>query len=146
MTERLLAIYMGRRLLLSKEPIMIDFAWAHQFAEEWIAAWNAHDLERILSHYTDDFEMASPLIVERMGVASGRLKEKEAIRRYWGQGLAGIPDLRFELTAVMVGVNSLAIVYKSVTARRTVIERIEFDDNRKGVRAEALYGPEDRTK
>ena len=68
---------------------MIDRNWAEAFAREWVDAWNAHDLERILSHYTDDFEMASPLIVERMGVASGRLKGKEAIRRYWGQGLAG---------------------------------------------------------
>ena len=90
---------------------MTDRNWAEAFAREWVDAWNAHDLERILSHYTDDFEMTSPLIVERMGVPSGRLKGKEAIRRYWGQGLAGTPDLRSELTAVMVGVNSLAIVY-----------------------------------
>src|SRR5439155_26568515 len=120
---------------------MIDRNWAEAFAREWVDAWNAHDLERILSHYTDDFEMASPLIVERMGVASGRLKGKEEIRRYWGQGLAGAPNLRFELLQMMVGVNSLAIVYKSVTAGRTVIERIEFDDHGKAVQAEALYGP-----
>ena len=30
---------------------------ANEFAAEWIEAWNAHDLDRILSHYTDDFEM-----------------------------------------------------------------------------------------
>ena len=24
------------------------------FAREWVAAWNAHDLGRILSHYADD--------------------------------------------------------------------------------------------
>src|SRR2546430_15420050 len=119
---------------------MIDRNWAEAFAREWVDAWNAHDLERILSHYTDDFEMASPLIVERMGVASGRLKGKEAIRRYWGPWLAGTPDLRFELTAVMVGVNSLAIDYKSVTAGRTVIERIEFDDHSKAVQAEEVFG------
>jgi len=122
---------------------MIDRNWAEAFAREWVDAWNAHDLERILSHYTDDFEMTSPLIVERMGVASGRLKGKDAIRRYWGQGLAGTPNLRFELLGVMVGVNSLAILYRSVTARRTVIERIEFDDHGKAVRGEALYGASD---
>ena len=38
---------------------MIDSTWAHEFAREWIAAWNSHDLELILSHYADDFEMAS---------------------------------------------------------------------------------------
>ncbi len=119
---------------------MIDRNWAEAFAREWVDAWNAHDLERILSHYTDDFEMASPLIVERMGVASGRLKGKEAIRRYWGQGLAGTPDLRFELAAVMVGVNSVAIVYKSVTAKRTVIERIEFDDTERRCKLKRFTG------
>ena len=87
--------------------------------------------------------MTSPLIVERMGAASGRLNGKDAIRRYWGQGLAGTPNLRFEPLAVMVGLNSVAILYRSVTARRTVIERIEFDDHGKAVRGEALYGASD---
>jgi hypothetical protein len=41
---------------------------------------------------------------------------------------------------VMVGVNSLAIVYESVTLSRTVIEHIEFDEQRRAVRAEALHG------
>ena len=45
------------RLSLTRE-------FAHQFAEDWIAVWNSHDLEAILSHYTDDFEMSSPLIVQ----------------------------------------------------------------------------------
>jgi hypothetical protein len=39
---------------------MISRDFAERFAEEWIAAWNAHDLPRILSHYEDDFEMPSP--------------------------------------------------------------------------------------
>ena len=65
---------------------MISEDWARNFAAEWIAAWNVHDLERILSHYIDDFEMQSALIVERMGVRSGILKGKEAIRPHWQQG------------------------------------------------------------
>ena len=119
---------------------MIDRIWAEAFAEEWIAGWNAHDLERVLAHYTDDFEMTSPLIVQRMGVPNGRLKGKEAIRAYWGQGLAATPQLHFNLLDVIIGVNALAIVYESITASRTVIEYIEFDDQRRAVRAEALYG------
>jgi ketosteroid isomerase-like protein len=119
---------------------MLERAWAEAFAREWVAEWNAHDLERVLARYTDDFEMTSPLIVERMGISSGRLKGKDAIRSYWGQGLATMPQLRFELLDVMVGVNSVAIMYKSATQSRVVIERIEFDEQRRGVRAEALHG------
>lgn len=119
---------------------MIERGWAEKFAREWVDAWNAHDLERIFLPYADDFEMTSPLIVERMNVPDGRLKGKSAVRPYWSQGLALTPNLRFELQSVIVGVNSLAILYRSVTARRSVIELFEFDDHRKVVRAQALYG------
>ncbi len=45
---------------------MLERGWALEFAREWIESWNSHDLERILAHYTEDFEMSSPLIVERL--------------------------------------------------------------------------------
>jgi ketosteroid isomerase-like protein len=98
---------------------MIERAWAEQFARDWIAGWNSHDVDRVLAHYTDDFEMTSPLIVQRLGVADGKLKGKEAIRRCWSQGLAATPQLRFKLLDVVVGMNSGAIVYESVTLART---------------------------
>ena len=62
---------------------MLDERWARNFAAAWIAAWNSHDLEQIFSHYTDDFEMSSPLIVERMDEPSGFLRGKDRIRPYW---------------------------------------------------------------
>jgi ketosteroid isomerase-like protein len=40
---------------------------AQEFALEWIAAWNSHDLERILRHYTDDVEVTSPLVETVLG-------------------------------------------------------------------------------
>ena len=42
----------------------MDHKFAEHFAADWIDSWNAHDLNRILSHYTDDFEMASPVIIQ----------------------------------------------------------------------------------
>ena len=84
--------------------------------------------------------MTSPLIVERLGMASGKLRGKEAVGRYWGNGLAATPQLHFELREVFVGVSTVAIVYDSLTLGRTVIERIDFDAQRRGIRAEALHG------
>ena len=81
---------------------MIDRAFAEAFAEEWIAAWNAWDLERIFSHYADDFEMSSPLIVERMGEPSGRLVGKDAIRPYWGAATAKRERMRDLVAKVLV--------------------------------------------
>ena len=35
---------------------------AERFAAAWIAAWNSHDLARILAHYTEDVVFHSPRI------------------------------------------------------------------------------------
>ena len=39
---------------------MITSEFARQVSQEWLSAWNAHDLEAILSYYAEDFEMISP--------------------------------------------------------------------------------------
>ena len=33
-----------------------------QFAKEWIESWNSHDIDKILNHYSDDFEITTPMI------------------------------------------------------------------------------------
>jgi hypothetical protein len=120
---------------------MIDPQWALSFAQEWIEAWNAHDLERILAHYSEDFEMASPLIIERMGEPSGVLKGKAAVRRYWEQGLAAQPPLRFELLDVLAGIRSITIYYRSI-GRRVVAEVLEFNPRREVIRGAAHWAVE----
>ena len=118
---------------------MISAQWARSFAAEWIAAWNAHDLERILSHYTDDFEMHSPLIIERMGVSSGALRCKAAVRPYWQRSFEARPALQFELHDVLVGVDSIAIYYFSVARIKMVTELLRFNEQRQVVYSAALY-------
>jgi hypothetical protein len=113
--------------------------FAEQFAQEWIAAWNAHDLERIFGHYTDDFEMTSPLIVERMNEPSGTLRGKDAIRPYWSRGLAATPPLHFELDEVLIGVRSIVLVYRNAMQRR-VTETLFFDGQMRVNRGMAHYG------
>jgi ketosteroid isomerase-like protein len=118
---------------------MISAAWAREFANEWIAAWNSHDLDRIFAHYRDDFEMRSPLIIEKMGIASGTLKGKEAIRPYWQMGLTATSQLHFELHDVMVGVDTIAIYYYSAARNRMVAEILYFDDQRRITHGAGLY-------
>lgn len=92
---------------------MIERSFAEHFAADWIESWNAHDLERILSHYADDFEMTSPRIVDVVGEASGKLKGKERVGAYWAKGLALSPDLHFELISILAGVGSVTLYYKN---------------------------------
>jgi ketosteroid isomerase-like protein len=120
---------------------MLDVAWAHQFADDWIETWNSHDLDRILAHYTDDFEMSSPFIVERMGEISGMLKGKAAIRPYWQMGLAAIPPLKFELIEVLVGINSITLYYRRSSGKRAA-EVLIFDAQGKVIKGIAHYSRE----
>lgn len=47
-----------------ERTIMIDKEFAEHFARDWIDSWNSHDLDRILAHYSDQFEMSSPVIIQ----------------------------------------------------------------------------------
>jgi ketosteroid isomerase-like protein len=96
----------------------MDSNFANTFASEWIAASNAHDLARVLSHYTDDFEMSSPKIVQIAGEASGRLMGKVAVGAYWATALARISDLHFELLTVLHGVDSVVLYYRRAGGQR----------------------------
>ena len=45
---------------------MIEIGWARAWAEEWIAAWNSGDLDRILSHYSDEFSSAKDYLCVKL--------------------------------------------------------------------------------
>lgn len=90
---------------------VIDRKFVEDFAAEWIAAWNTHDLNRILDHYQDDFEMSSPLIPLLAGEASGKLRGKAAVGEYWAKALNRLPDLHFELLTALAGVDSVTLIY-----------------------------------
>jgi len=118
---------------------VIDDAFATALAREWVAAWNSGDLDRILGHYFDDFEMRSPLIAARGFSPTGTLRGKAAIRPYWTAGLAATPPIRFELLGAYGGIDTVVIHYRSV-ARKFVTEILELDAERRIVRGSACYG------
>ena len=117
---------------------MVTREHALKFAREWIEAWNARDLEGVLLHYTDDFEMSSPFIAAFAGEPSGTLKGKTQVSAYWRNGLKRIPDLRFELLEVFTCVDSITIYYKAVLGKLAA-EVFFLDQDGKVYRALAHY-------
>jgi ketosteroid isomerase-like protein len=105
---------------------MLTREFADHFAAEWIAAWNSHELDRILAHYSDDFTMSSTMIASVVQEPSGTLQGKAAIGAYWAKALARIPDLHFTLIHTFVGAGSLAIHYQG--ARGPAVEVFFFND------------------
>jgi hypothetical protein len=103
---------------------------AEKFAQEWIKSWNSHNLEDILSHYSENIEITTPMIKLAGGINNGTLKRKSAIADYWKKALIKIPDLKFELIDVMESINSIAIYYKAVMNKKA-IEVMFLDNNGK---------------
>jgi ketosteroid isomerase-like protein len=90
----------------------MEHSQAQEFAAHWAAAWNAHDLDAILGHFTDDVVFTSPVAVQLLG-GDGVIRGKEALRAYWSHALALIPDLHFEVLGVFTGVSTLVIRYRN---------------------------------
>ena len=116
---------------------MITREFADYFTQEWIDSWNSHNLERILSHYTDNFEMSSPYIVQIAGESSGVLKGKAAVAAYWAKALERMPRLHFEAHSTLVGAESLVIYYRGT--RGMAAELFFFDPHGKVTKACAHY-------
>lgn len=113
---------------------------ARAFAAEWIAAWNRHDLDRILSHYAEEIEVTSPLVARVIGGSADTVRGKPALRAYWGPALQQFPDLEFKLLDVLPGVRSVVLHYRSI---KDLIgaEFMEFDAAGKIRRVVAHYSP-----
>jgi hypothetical protein len=88
-----------------------DEAWA--LAEEWVAAWNAHDLDRIMEHYDDGVELISPAAAKLLGAKGGKVKGKKELRAYFLRGLEAYPELFFHLKDVLYGLDSLVLYYSN---------------------------------
>lgn len=117
---------------------MIDKSFADRFAADWIAAWNSRSLDRVLAHYTDDFQFSSPAIIKVVGEPSGSLRGKQAVGAYWAKALAGLPDLVMTLDAVLWGVNTIVLNYHRNDGR-VASEWFEFGSDGRVSKSSAQY-------
>jgi ketosteroid isomerase-like protein len=84
-----------------------------RFAQSWVEAWNDHDLDAALAHFTDDVVFRSPVAAQVVPESGGVLRGKDALRDYWSAALARIPDLRFEIVGVYTGIDTLVLNYRN---------------------------------
>jgi hypothetical protein len=112
---------------------------ARNLADRWVAAWNAHDLDRIMTHYDDAVELTSPVAGQLLGTADGKVVGKASLRAYFQRGLAAYPELHFRLVDVLWGVNSVVLYYTNQKGTRTA-EFMELSASGKVARVVANYG------
>ena len=90
---------------------MLTKTEAVEFAEHWVAAWNSHDLEKIMTHYEEDVELISPVAAQLLKDPNGRVIGKDALRNYFKKGLETYPNLEFTLKDILWGLNSIVLYY-----------------------------------
>ncbi len=113
-----------------------DEAW--KLANHWVAAWNAHDLDLIMTHYEDAVELTSPVAARLLGTPNGKVAGKENLRAYFQRGLEAYPELQFRLENVLWGMNSVVLYYINQKGTRTA-EFMELSATGKVARVVANY-------
>ena len=82
---------------------LFEFSSMHknkQIATEWLAAFNDHDLERLLDLYDDEAVHYSPKLKIRQPETNGIVKGKNALRAWWKDAFERLPQLHYKVTAL----------------------------------------------
>jgi predicted ester cyclase len=117
-------------------PVTKEAAW--KLANDWLAAWNAHDLDLIMEHYEDAVELTSPVVEQLLGSTDGKVVGKQNLRTYFQRGLNASPELHFHLEDVLWGLNSVVLYYTNQKRTRTA-EFMELSKHGKVTRVVASY-------
>ena len=108
------------------------------FAKEWLEAWNSHDLDKIMEHYSENIDFVSP-IIQQMGInAEGKISNKSDLKDYFSKALQKYPDLHFELHHELKGANSTVLFYRSVNNSFSA-EYMELNSDGKVSKVRAHY-------
>jgi len=116
----------------------MDIEFAKKFADEWVESWNSHDIEKIISHYAEQLEFKSPLVVERYSDPDGIIYDREKLKEYFLIGLTNNPSLSFKLNRVLLGVNCLTLYYQNARGGETA-ELFEFNKSHKVIKSVSCY-------
>lgn len=66
-------------------------------AQNWFDAFNAHDLEGLLSLYADDARHYSPKLKVRQPETNGLIYGKAMLRAWWKEAFDRLPTLNYEV-------------------------------------------------
>jgi ketosteroid isomerase-like protein len=96
------------------------------FAQQWVAAWNARDVDAVLEHFHEDVVFTSPVAAKLLPDTHGVVRGKPALRHYWTVAVSHLLDLRFAVERVYQGVDTVVIAYRNQDGV-LVSEVLKFD-------------------
>ena len=69
-------------------------------AFKWFAAFNEHNLEKLLSLYDDRAQHYSPKLKVKNPESNGLISGKDALRNWWKDAFDNIPTLQYEVKSL----------------------------------------------
>ena len=112
---------------------------AEAHANDWIEAWNSHDLERIMSHYSRDVVFEANTVRVRWQKPDGKLLGAAELRKHFALGLELAPQLKFQLEQVLLAPSGYAVLYRRENGNR-VIDCVTLNDAGQAEKVVAYYG------
>lgn len=88
----------------------IDDEGARAFVTSWTAAWNGHDLERIMAMVADDVVFISPFFPDDFPHDHGTVTGKEGVRAWFEGNLAAVADFTIDPVHVFAGIDTVVLV------------------------------------
>ncbi|HVZ93864.1 MAG TPA: nuclear transport factor 2 family protein [Phycisphaerales bacterium] len=115
------------------------------FAARWYAAWNAHDIDAIMSCYDPSIRHSSPFIKKYNASDALYLEGLPAVRDYFARALERNPTLRFDPQTISTGLESVILTYRrhshTTPPRGELSAEVFFlNDDLKIVRSVSHYG------
>ena len=107
-------------------------------ANQWLAGWNARDLDAVMACYADDVDFAAPTVVARWGRADGRLLGKAELRRHFERGMLLAPNLTFTEEAFLTCPGGYSLLYRRENGNRA-LDVVELDEDGRAGRVRAFY-------
>jgi predicted SnoaL-like aldol condensation-catalyzing enzyme len=69
-------------------------------AHQWFEAFNAHNLEKLVSLYDDEAQHYSPKLKIRHPETNGFVSGKDSLRNWWKDSFERLPTLQYKATSL----------------------------------------------
>lgn len=102
-------------------------------AHLWFEAFNAHNLEKLLSLYDDEAEHFSPKLKIRHPETQGLVTGKDALRAWWQDAFERLPTLHYKVTSLTSNSDRVFMEYIRTVENEDqmlVAEVLEIKENR----------------
>ena len=102
-------------------------------AHLWFEAFNAHNLEKLLSLYDDEAQHYSPKLKIRLPETKGLVTGKDALRSWWKDAFDRLPTLHYKVTSLTSNSDRVFMEYIRTVANEEemlVAEILEVRDGK----------------